>query len=94
MRTHFDVINDFMMVKWEGPIRFVGFLVNPFYHTYFINEFSLYVCYILSIIFFVFQSLHFSASTANMLFYQLYLMILRLRLDCKKKLSVDEQRTS
>ena len=63
MRTHFDVINDFMMVKWEGPIRFVGFLVNPSYHTYFINEFSLYVYYILSIIFFVFQNQQLFLST-------------------------------
>ena len=63
MRTHFDVINDFMMGKLKGPIRFVGFLVNPSYHTYFINEFSLYVYYILSIIFSVFQNQQLFLST-------------------------------
>ena len=37
---------------------------------------------------FVFLSLYFSTSTANILFYELYLMIFRLRLGCKKKLVV------
>ena len=38
--------------------------------------------------FFVFESLYFSASVANMLFSQEYLMVLCLRLGCKKKLAV------
>ena len=38
--------------------------------------------------FFVFESLYFSASVVNMLFYQEYLIVLRLRLGCKKKLAV------
>ena len=60
MRTHWDVINDFMMGKYyhkrlyeyypQRPVRLVDFLVNPFYQTYFFKESSLYVYYLLLVI--------------------------------------------
>ena len=98
MRTHWDAINDFMMGKYfhkrlyeyypQRPICFVDFLANPSDQTYFFKESSLYVYYLLLVISLFFKSLYFYTSTANVLFYQLNLMVLQLRLDFKKKVVV------
>ena len=69
----------------KRPVRFVDFLANP--SVLFQGVLSLCLqsssCY-----FFVFWSLYFSKSTANILFNQFCLMVLRFRLGCKKKLVV------
>ena len=96
MRTQWDEINDFMIGKYfpkrlyecyfQRPVRFVDFLGNPSDQIYFSKESSLYVYYLLIVISRFFKVYIFSTSTANKLFYELHLMVLRLRLGHKKKL--------
>ena len=71
----------------KHPVRVVEYLANASDQTYFLKESSLYAYYLLFVISLFFK-VYFCTSIANMLFYQLYLMVLRLRLGCKKRLVV------
>ena len=98
MRTHWNAVNDLIMNKSyhkrlyefyrQCPVCFVDFLAIPSYQKYFFKVSSSYVYYLLLVISLFFKVYIFSASTKNMLFYQLYLMVIRLRLGFKKKLVV------
>ena len=97
MRTYWNAINDFMIGNYfhkhsyeyypKRPVRVVEYLANASDQTYFLKESSLYAYYLLFVISLFFK-VYFCTSIANMLFYQLYLMVLRLRLGCKKRLVV------
>ena len=51
----------------QRPLRFVDFLANPFDQTYFFNESSIYVYYLLLVISSFFKVYIFSTSTANVI---------------------------
>ena len=79
MRTHWDVINDFMLGKYfhkrlygyyaQRPVCPVDFLVNLSDQKYFFKESSLYVYYLLVISLFFKVSIF--SQVLQMLFYQL-----------------------
>ena len=88
----------FVLVLPSTPCSFCWFFSKPLRPNVFfqgvlplfmfITFFLLFQSYFTTYILLCFLKFIFSTSTANMLFYQLRLMVLRLRLGCKKKLVV------
>ena len=84
----------------QRSVCFVDFLANPSEQTYFFNGLSLTLI-TFGLLFLCFLNFVFSSSTANMLQYQVYLMVLgtqqlcllidlamRFRLGCERKLAL------
>ena len=96
-RTHWDVINDFMLGKYfhkrlygyyaQRPVCSVDFLVNLSDQKYFFKESSLYVYYLRVISLFL-KFIFFHKCCKCYFTSCSCLMVLRLRLGCKKKLVV------
>ena len=81
----FNALFVLLIFQQTPPTKRIFSRSPPFLYVY-------YLLLVISVLFYyIYSSLFFkvfSTSTANMLFYQLRLMVLRLRLGCKKKLVV------